>query len=856
MRAAVDLEQLPDVDLLRTSLGPLPADLAGGLAVELRLDDGFGGRPSPLKTVLVGLLVLALVGTAAALLLADRGRARRPRPGWSWPGWIDVLVPAVLVGWLFVAPATDDDGWFATQARNAAVTGDVSSYYQLYDLSFTPFTWLYQVLSWWQQVAGTAPVVQRIPALVCGLLGWLVLRRYAARAVAAEPADDADRPRATATHLALGVVFLAWWLPYDMGVRPEGVVALCAAAALLAVLAAGDSGRLAPAWLACALAGIGVATHTTGVILLGPLLAGIGPLYRVVHVPGERWSTAWRGLAVVSGGMTALLLGFADGGLRDLRRGQTITESVLPQDGWADELQRYVFLLDPVPMGSYAKRAAVLACLVALVWFAVLAVFARARGVALLPALRLAAGSVAVGLAALALTPSKWSHHFGALAGVGSAFLALFLVSAVPLTRRLLTGARLPAWCLGLAAGSAVLAVTLSWLGPNSWPYAWLDGVRAPYLPPAVLGVRLGNPLLWGLVLAVLVIALVATGRERGDRRLRGLAAVPLLVLVSLLAGTGYLVSSFGFAAARGLPPESVWAQAVADPSGARCGTAGAVRVLDPAGARPLVAAGLPAPPVPTGFAPGGFHPNSPPPGEPGWGSLVARDGRPAEHSVGELSTGWFELPGPLPDGAAVTVTAAGSLDGGTTLTARYARRSGAEPAPMGAEPLTDPARSTAWRTFALTPPRGAELVRLDAVDASAADHGWLAFTGPAVQRPVPLPELFAGGGPVAVGWQIAFGFPCQRPPVVQHGVTEPPEFAVLRAEQPLAGLADLAWQPARGGVFGQVPRSRPVLQLATVGEVDPYLQVYRFGTDGLRRDGYRLTVGSRTVAGHDPTPG
>jgi len=42
------------------------------------------------------------------------------------------------------------------------------------------------------------------------------------------------------------------------------------------------------------------------------------------------------------------------------------------------------------------------------------------------------------------------------------------------------------------------------------------------------------------------------------------------------------------------------------------------------------------------------------------------------------------------------------------------------------------------------------------------------------------------------------------------------------------------------------------VLQLATVDPVDPYLQVYRFGDGGLRRDGYRLTLGSREVAGYD----
>lgn len=881
LRAAAAVEQLPDVDLLLTSLGPLPAGPEGLLAVELRLDDEFGGRPTPLKIVLIVLVAAAVLGAGLAALVADRARPRLPRI--RCPHWVDALVPAVLVGWLFVAPATDDDGWFATQARNAAPSGDIGSYYQLYDLSFTPFTWLYHGLSHWQLVAGTAPVAQRIPALVCGLLTWWVLRRVAA-AAAPDAVALGGRRLAAALPLGLAVVYLAWWLPYDMGVRPEGVVAFFAAATLLAVLAAGRGGRLAVAWLACVLAGAGAVTHTTGVIMLGPLLAGWALLWPVLHRPGDRLTTGCRALVAGCGLAVAPLLGFADGALRDVRRAQTITDSLFAQDGWADELERYVFLLDPIPMGSYARRAAVLACLLGLAWYGVLAVGARARGVVVPGPLRCSAGAAAIGFAALALAPSKWTHHFGALAGTGSAFLALLLVLAVPLTRRALAGARLPRWAVGLVAGSAVLALALAWRGPNSWPYAWLDGVRTPYLPPAVLGVRLGQPWLWAALLGVLVAVLVRTGR--GDRRLRVLTAVPLLVLGSLAASSGYLVGSFGSAAVRGVPAGSLWAQGLADPAGVHCGTAGAVRVLDPDGGRPLVDAGLAAPAAPVGFVVDGASAGQLPVAGPVWDSR----GGPG---TGSVSSGWFALPVGLPADAAVTVLAAGTLDQGNALTATYGRRpagggarggpsavggapagsstvggapAGSEPAraagpdgapvvvPAGAQPLTDTGRSAAWRTFRLTPPPGADLVRLDAVDASTAE-GWLAFTPPAVRSAVPLQQLL-GPGPVALGWQLAFGFPCQRPPTVRDGVTEPARYAVARGEQHLSGLTDLAWQPSRGGVFGPLLRSRPVLQLATVEPVDPYLQVYRFGDGGLRDDGYRLRVATRTVAGHDTAPG
>ena len=161
------------------------------------------------------------------------------------------MVPVTVIGWLFVAPATDDDGWFATQARNAAHSGDVGNYYQLYDQSFTPFTWSYQALAWWQQLAGYAPVPQRIPALVCGLLelaGAAPVRgslRWPPRRGPAT-AGRGGPPPCSAVRL------LAWWLPYGMGVRPEAVVALCAAATLLAVLVAGRRRPAGAAWLACA----------------------------------------------------------------------------------------------------------------------------------------------------------------------------------------------------------------------------------------------------------------------------------------------------------------------------------------------------------------------------------------------------------------------------------------------------------------------------------------------------------------------------------------------------------------------------------------------------------------------------
>ncbi|HWO64236.1 MAG TPA: arabinosyltransferase domain-containing protein, partial [Umezawaea sp.] len=482
---------LPSVDMLSTSVTAVPP---GALRVTLDVDDEFTSSPTPLKRVLIGLLLVMLLATAVLLVRADLDDDGRPdRRWWGRPRVVDAVVPLVIGFWTLVSPATDDDGYYAAMARNSRISGAVGNYYQLYDQNFTPFTWFYYVLGWWQGVVGNAPVLQRLLAVAFGLITWALLRRFAADAMA-EAAPDRPRVR-SACHVMLAAVFLAWWLPQDMGVRPEGVVCVCAAASMYAVLVASRRERLAVAWLAFALAGLGFAAHPTGFTLLAPLLAGLPLLWRLVAVPGAAMATALRALAVASGGMVAPLLAFADGGLRDFLRGQQIFLSIQAQESWATEIQRYSFLLSQIPMGNYAKRAAVLLCLVSLAWFAVLAGAARMRRVQLPVTLWLSGSTTALTFAALWLTPSKWTHHFGALAGVGTAFLALFLALAVPTVRSVLGMWRLPYGLVAAAAGSYVLAIALSWHGPNQWPYAWLDGVRRPMFTPAIKRLVLDSPL-------------------------------------------------------------------------------------------------------------------------------------------------------------------------------------------------------------------------------------------------------------------------------------------------------------------------------------------------------------------------
>ena len=308
-----------------------------------------------------------------------------------------------------------------------------------------------------------------------GLLTWVVLRRIVAEDGRASP----DHPRLrVAAPVVLAVVFLAWWLPQDMGVRPETVVCLCGAVVLYAVLVAERRKRLALAWLAFAVAGLGFAAHPTGLTLFAPLLAGLPLLWQVIAVPGDPVATGLRAFAVAAGGMVAPLLAFIDGGLRDFLRGQTLFLSIQAQENWTTEIQRYVFLLRRT---RWATTPSAPRCCCA--WWRWCGSpcwpWRPARAASLPTPLWLTGSTTALAFAALWLTPSKWTHHFGALAGVGSAFLALFLVLAVP-TRAACSMHRLPVGVVAAAGVSFVVAIALGWHGPNDWPYAWLDGVRRP----------------------------------------------------------------------------------------------------------------------------------------------------------------------------------------------------------------------------------------------------------------------------------------------------------------------------------------------------------------------------------------
>jgi EmbC C-terminal domain len=325
---------------------------------------------------------------------------------------------------------------------------------------------------------------------------------------------------------------------------------------------------------------------------------------------------------------------------------------------------------------------------------------------------------------------------------------------------------------------------------------------------------------------------------------------VPVLVVVALLVSVGHLLGSFGLATLRTLDQGwSPWADSLSDPASRDCAAAGGIDVLDVSAARPLQPDPAAAAPTgPDGFtAGGGWFPAGPPPADPGtgvatyvWGSLPEGG---QEDAVGEQGTPWFALP-ETADGEALAVLAAGRLTGGNELRAQFA---GPDGDVLAEQPVVDGLDTPRWRTFVLDPgaaPEDATLVRLVAEDRSAGPGGWLAFTGPAVLPWVGLSDYLPEDAPVAVAWQVAFIFPCQRQPVVRYGITEPARYGVLWRPGPeVDGLTDNTWTVPRGGLFAPVQRTSSVTELGVVLTGDPavrQIQVFRFDVPYPER-GYDL---------------
>lgn len=525
---------------------PGPATWGPALSARITVNTRFITSPTPLKLAVMVVGVLCVIASIGALAVLDGKAPRAPavRRGWlrHWP--IDLGVIGTLVFWHFIGAISSDDGYNLTIARISGEAGYSANYYRYFGASEAPYDWYQSVLAHLASVS-TAGVWMRLPALAAAIGSWLILsHRVLPRLGSARGGLDHNRI-AVATG---GAVFLAAWLPFNNGLRPEPLIAVGVLVVWMLVERTVATGRLAPTAVAIVVAVFSVTLAPQGLVAVAPLLVGARAIARII---GSRRSGdgVLAPLAALAAALSVFfVVVFRDQTLATVAESVRIKYVVGPTISWYQDFLRYYFLtVEEHVEASLTRRFAVLVMLLCL--FAMLVVLlrkGRIAGVARGPVWRLI-GSTALGLLLLTFTPTKWAVQFGAFAGLTAALGAVtaFTFATVGLHSR-----------RNLALYVTALLFVLAWAtsGINGWFYVGNYGVpwydRQPVLlHRPVTSMFLALAILTGLLAGWLHFRIDYAGHTevKDTRRNRLLAATPLLAfsLIIVLLAVGSMAKGF-----------------------------------------------------------------------------------------------------------------------------------------------------------------------------------------------------------------------------------------------------------------------------------------------------------------------
>ncbi|SPM29908.1 arabinosyltransferase, partial [Mycobacterium terramassiliense] len=534
-------EKKPQVGGIFTDL-KVPAQ--PGLSARVDVDTRFITSPTALKTVVMAVGTLAVLAAIAAMAALDR-RSRGGNLRIDWRSlltrlrrvgaatWLaDVGVIATLLLWHVIGATSSDDGYNLTIARVAPKAGYVANYYRYFGTTDAPFDWYLAVLAKLAAIS-TAGVWMRLPATLAGIACWLIIGHWVLRRLGPGRGGLAANRVAV---LTAGAVFLAAWLPFNNGLRPEPLIALGVMVTWVLVERAIALGRLAPAAVAIIVATLTATLAPQGLIAVAALLTGSRAIARVIR--RRRDTDGLLAPLLVLGAALSLItvVVFRSETLATVAESARIKYKVGPTIAWYQDWLRYYFLtVESNPDGSMSRRFAVLVLFLCM--FGMLVVLLRRGGVPGLasgPAWRLI-GTTAVGLLLLTFTPTKWAVQFGAFAGLAG---ALGAVTAFAFARIGLHSRR------NLTLYVTALLFVLAWAtsGVNGWFYVGNYGVPWWDIQPViashpVTSMFLTLSILTGLLAAWQHFRMDYAGHTevKDNRRNRVLASTPLLVVATIM---------------------------------------------------------------------------------------------------------------------------------------------------------------------------------------------------------------------------------------------------------------------------------------------------------------------------------
>lgn len=832
----------------RPTVTGLYTEHPGTVSAQIEPDTRWVSTASAAKIALGVVSVLAVLAMIVLLVRRDRAAARRvrllPRRAWV-PRPADLVVTGVLGVWSVVGALTVDDGYISTMLRARGTSGFTGNYFRWFNAPEAPWGWYYELYALLGRVT-PAMVWMRLPSVLLGLASWFLIDRVVLPRLVNRPARW--------TRWATAALFLAWYVAFDVGLRPEPWIVFGSLAVFALVERALATGALTPVAIGLAVAGATATTNPLGIAAFLPFIAGVRPLARLarrrgdLRVPGA--------IAVVVGaGASALLTAFYDQPLTAVLESTAVRQKIGPDLPWQAEINRYATLLDPsVVEGALNRRVPVLLMLLAMALTAVLLIWRRAPGLAVGPARRMVVISVLC-LVVLAFTPTKWTHHFGALAGFGTVVIAM-------LVHTVARGALASVWERAAALGLVAATTWLAWSAPNWW---WMQSdydVRWGDTVPTVKGVRLADLALWaGLAVA---LAGVVAGAWQTAKRRDGAGRAPRWlprtswVIVAVAAAT-VAVEVVGQAQAVKVRwgtysvgrsnLASLGLAASAGKAGNSCG------VEDWLDVEPDIAAGVLRPSTPAsadGFAMNtAFPPDAPPrapfgsdPEHPAWSSY----GAPSR--TGTFVSGWYDLPAGIgsPDSPPVVISRA--AHGKAQVSVEFAKADGTVLATAKAK-----ADDTGKWLDARFDPRwqapGAQRVRVVARDEDPSASGWVGVTAPRIPRLTPLTNVIPVNEPVTLDWTNAFVLPCRTPASLSDGIVQPVRYRFAPG-QDAQSLVGVSYSADAGGPYV------PLYADAKATEVPTYLRgdkvrepvaVFRFDYPVAMR-GLTVEHGTRSTSG------
>jgi arabinosyltransferase C len=823
-----------------------------GLNVRADIDSRYSSSPTTFKLLAMIVGALAVIASLFALHRLDSLDGRRHRrflpSRWKSITGVDAVVVGVLVLWHFIGANTSDDGYLLNMARVSENAGYMANYFRWFGVPEAPFGMPYYDMLAALAKVSTASIWMRLPATIAALLCWLVISREVIPRLG----------RAVLTNrVALwtaGFVFLAFWLPYDNGLRPEPIIALGALLTWCSIERAIATGRLLPAAIGTLIAAFSLAAGPTGLIAVAALLAGLRPLVMIVVKRARQVGLLAVLAPLVASGLAVLIAIFADQTLATVLEATRVRSAIGPNVPWFEERVRWDALMTISPDGSLARRFGMFAMLLCIV--VCIAVMLRKNGripgTATGPSRRIL-GIILGALALMMFTPTKWTHHFGVYAGLAASLAALAAVAVTaatvrsPRNRTLFT--------------AAVLFLTaVAFTSSNGWWYVSSYGIPWFDKPPSIAGKGFSTILLGLTVLTLLYAAYqhvrLPYCREEPTTRRRFAPSALTIVAGGVVA---FEVLSFVKGAVAQYPAYSIARSNFSALAGNSCGLAGDVQVETDVNGSVL----QPIDPAPdalgaggsTGFTPDGVaqdltadsedtaqgSANSIRP-EDSEQSAAATSSNSAGTSGGttenvgingstvalpfgldpsttpvlgsfgatepaSLTSGWYALP---EEGDLIAIAAAGRIrsvdeDGivteGQRVELEYGRRDGGDVIALGRITPLDIGPSPSWRNLRVPMndlPADADVVRIVAEDNDLAGDQWLAVTPPRVPKTQTLNSLVGSTDPVMLDWAVGLAFPCQRPFDHRDGVAEVPKYRILPDRT--GAESTNAWQDSIGG--------------------------------------------------------